>query len=677
MMKRIFLLIGLLILTFTPAMSETDAGGIDSTYISDTSPGFLFSDTELHSPMMNENKPKTESGGNAFFNLINEYPKTAILIGCLLVIIACYIYRKVKAIKLESKSALMLIGLLCASSMSAQSSSLYKNDINVVINDLGNARICESRQVGVYQGTEGYIKMYNLQGREVGELAVSDEQGDEYECLRSWNVDASFDEKANKCGIYKSSDGPELCWGIGSYGIHTYHVRYTLTRLVKAYDDYDGFLFIFYQGGVPYAKDIHLTIKGLDKYFNPEDVRVWAFGHHGNIFVKDGAVEVQTTQPFRSDSEKMTVMVQFKKGIFHPATTVNNTFYKAVKKRAFKNSKYQDTEAMEKQASRSSFVDDSTWQVFDDFGWLLVIILAPLVLIGAPLVTNSRCKRDKQLHRLFGNVKGKVDNWFRDVPCRGNLQKVAGIYFSITNDNDFDALRKAHIMRLLQNGKLSIVTQDLKKRFLVKEPEKDDGKKTQDYSYYLQKLLYDAAGENHVIDPNELKQYVRQDPVKLRPIARALKNSLKMNTYHPLEKISEKNANEVMGLKHFLEDFTLASERTAGEVALWKDFLVYATLFDIAEQVSRDMKSIIPELNQVGNLENIDTITREIDIDVLTMASALNTIFTDSLDYVNNYKTPAEIEAERASSRSSSGWGGSSSYGGGGGAGGGGGSGFR
>ena len=85
---------------------------------------YSFSDSELHSPMMQENKPKNESKKWAIFELIEEYPKTSILLGCLLLIIVCYIYRKVKAMKLDKKTPLTLLCLLCAMSVSAQLKSM-------------------------------------------------------------------------------------------------------------------------------------------------------------------------------------------------------------------------------------------------------------------------------------------------------------------------------------------------------------------------------------------------------------------------------------------------------------------------------------------------------------------------------------------------------------------------
>ena len=40
--------------------------------------------------------------------------------------------------------------------------------------------------------------------------------------------------------------------------------------------------------------------------------------------------------------------------------------------------------------------------------------------------------------------------------------------------------------------------------------------------YYLQKLLYDAAADDHILQPNELKSYVKDNPIEWRPFANML-----------------------------------------------------------------------------------------------------------------------------------------------------------
>ena len=55
---------------------------------------------ELHSAMMSDATPESESGGLALIEYLEAYPKTAISIGCLLVILGGFIFRFIKASRL-------------------------------------------------------------------------------------------------------------------------------------------------------------------------------------------------------------------------------------------------------------------------------------------------------------------------------------------------------------------------------------------------------------------------------------------------------------------------------------------------------------------------------------------------------------------------------------------------
>lgn len=65
-----------------------------------------------------------------------------------------------------------------------------------------------------------------------------------------------------------------------------------------------------------------------------------------------------------------------------------------------------------------------------------------------------------------------------------------------------------------------------------------------------------------------------------------------------------KEFQEVTGLENFLKDFTLLDRRGAVEVELWDEYLVYATLYGIADQVIKDFKESCPEYFQLSNLGN-------------------------------------------------------------------------
>jgi len=55
-------------------------------------------------------------------------------------------------------------------------------------------------------------------------------------------------------------------------------------------------------------------------------------------------------------------------------------------------------------------------------------------------------------------------------------------------------------------------------------------------------------------------------------------------------------AIELKGLKNFLKDLTLISEREAIEVTLFEEYLIFAQIFGIAKQVQKDFKKLYPDI---------------------------------------------------------------------------------
>jgi uncharacterized membrane protein len=51
-------------------------------------------------------------------------------------------------------------------------------------------------------------------------------------------------------------------------------------------------------------------------------------------------------------------------------------------------------------------------------------------------------------------------------------------------------------------------------------------------------------------------------------------------------------AVQLLGLRKFLLDFSLIAERGIKEMPLWREYLVYATLFGIADKVSENFAEV-------------------------------------------------------------------------------------
>ena len=53
------------------------------------------------------------------------------------------------------------------------------------------------------------------------------------------------------------------------------------------------------------------------------------------------------------------------------------------------------------------------------------------------------------------------------------------------------------------------------------------------------------------------------------------------------------------GLKKYMEEFSLLKEKEVPEIVLWEKFLVYATVFGIADKVLKQLKVVYPDLEEI------------------------------------------------------------------------------
>lgn len=513
-------------------------------------------------------------------------------------------------------------------------------DLNIYVElmDNGDARITEVRQMSIDDvGTECYIVMGFMNGSRVRDLQVSDETGLEYENIGDWDVDASRSRKAGKCGIVTKSDGYELCWGLGNEGERTYTVSYTVTKLVRAYDDADGFNFMFVAQDIkPAAQHAEITFTREEGGEIPQElVKMWAFRYDGDIQWQDGAVVAETARAMEG-SEAMIVMLRFEKDFLHPEQAESGSFDQ-LKDRAFEGSSYS-----------SDDMDAET--IF----WVLiiaaVIFLSPFVIVGYfGYVWWNRRKANENLL------------WFRGLPYKGSLKQSYDVldsysWFSYSNKNLISAL----VLKLISIGALRIeehlvqpsgfrkmtgAKPQMKQLLAIKELHTDE--KTPDR--FILKRLYsifaEAAGDDDLLQPNELRNYIKNHPSSIEIFLTNIKNNRSISQCNK----DMKNVREVLGMQLFLKDFTLANERHVTELSLWKDYLVFAELFGIAKQVRKDMMKANPEYM------NMDEVYRQLnDTDILPAIT---------------YATLAGIgDVQKASSSSgSSGGGGWASFSGGGG----------
>ena len=532
---------------------------------------------------------------------------------------------------LKSNICLLLVLLASATGISARP-YLHSLDIRVVLSHNGDARITETRVMDIDdEGTECYIGLGNMGGSEVRDLRVSDEDGNDFENIGDWDIDESRSWKEYKCGIVYKHNGYELCWGLGESGNRTYTTSYTITSLVHAYPDADAIRHVFLDQDVsPKPDHAKISIEAEDSIlFTEENCGIWGFRFGGELGFQDGRIIAYNTEDF-GHSGAMYIMVRFNKGMFEPTIQEDDTF-EHKKELAFEGSDYSS---------------DDEWTAEDTIILVIMAICFFIVpIVGAIwyfiYVWRARKKVNKDLL------------WYRDIPMKGNLQQANDVlnaykYFG----TDYNNLLSACILKLIDMGAISI-EQTLNSKgkteqnFVIHELQN-----YADQPLLLRKIhsmFKTAAGEDTVLEPKELRSFMRSS--KNESITDSFINTLHTKTSISYYKERFDDVRQVFGLKKFLKEFSLLDERHVNEVTLWKDYMIYATLFGIADQVIKDMKKINPEYF------NMDQVAAQMANDT-TLPMIYSTLHSGTSRAVAN-KAAREARA--------SGHGGHSSWGGGGG----------
>ncbi|MBQ6227436.1 MAG: DUF2207 domain-containing protein [Prevotella sp.] len=513
--------------------------------------------------------------------------------------------------------------LLTAALQAAAGPVLHNLEIEVSLKDNGDADIVEMRTMTIdNEGTECYIVIGNLAGSNITDFRVTDESGAEYINEGKWNVNRTRIEKARRCGIVTKSDGYELCWGLGMPGERTYIVRYTVTDLVRDYGETDGFNYMFVTRNMkPSPQEASVTIKAphLANGLPKDSVRVWSFGFYGENEIADGEVVSYTTEPM-TEKSAMIVMLELDKGILHPTMHEKETF-EEVKERAFEGSDYKELAWYQK-----------LWNfITEEPGVFFGLLLGGLLGLWA-IWSGIRVSRERK--KLL-----KTIDWYRDIPINGDLVHARGLFdaFYLGGGITDEDMISAMVLRLIRTGTLTIedriVLPTGLRRIMGAEGKvqpciiiKEFNERNRLINAAPIRKLYDmfrmASGEDLVLQPRELKKWMGRHEDEVMAFVKLLKESVSLKQ----AKAEIEDTKKVFGLKKYLQDFTLANERHVSEVSLWNDYLVYATLFGIADQVMADMKQINPEYLQMNQISRNLTDRRVVPMLLATTSSTATSI---------------------------------------------------
>lgn len=569
--------------------------------------------------------------------------------------------------------------MLFSSIMVVDASTISNIDMDIFVDMYGNAIVTETWDAYVNEGTEGWHPYYNLGNSIISDLEVTMD-GREFTTISNWNVDSSLSDKAYKAGIYyPSSDEVDICFGISSYGSHKYVIKYKISNFVSTTSDAD----IIYWNLFPYdfsaaPNNVDITIYSDFKYEDTLDV--WGYGKYGApCYVYDGKIEMTSDNSRVTSDEYMTILVKFPKGTFQTSSVLDNDFnyYLDMAEEGVVN--YND------KTSWWEFILPLLSFLFNDFILPLLSFVFNVFIFAIIFVFAANSTKKNKYN--FGEIGNKVKKDvlpFRDIPCDKDIFYAYWVAYNYNLTKKKEEFLGTILLKWIHDGNVRVekITKDgwfkdkeVTNIVFVNRPNESNEYEVQMYDY-----MHEASRDGK-LEENEMKKwcsnnyskifswfdkvldYVRDDLVTKGKIREQIGKTMKMFNYKYFEVDSSmmEVAEQMAGLKKFLKEFSVIDKREPIEVNLWNEYLMYAQIFGIADEVASQFKKLYPEIIQ--EMDSMGYTYNDIII--------INSITRSGIRSASDARTRAQSY--------SSGGGGFSSGGGGGGSfgGGGGGGGFR
>ncbi|MBR5176658.1 MAG: DUF2207 domain-containing protein [Bacteroidales bacterium] len=474
----------------------------------------------------------------------------------------------------------------------AQKQEIRDVDITIRLSGKGSAIFNERWDINTGPSiTEWYLVRENLGDIIIPGFTVLDgDSGKRLEDVGEWDINKTLDEKAGKSGIVHKDEGVELCWGIAPRGDRVFYAIYSMVKAMKSLNDYDMLhLQVVSPGMSAPPQHVKVTVKANDFQIDTTNTRAWGFGFEGTTTFTDSTVVFESTKPFKTNNSAI-ILLRFNKGVFEPLSVQERDFQEVLDV-ALKKAKFADDPE-----------DDVLTEIIAGF-FTLVVMFFIFVFPFIRIFRRSSGKiSNKEKKRILG-IKPKDLEWYRDIPLGGHLAAEDFILRKLEDKHQSNNLALAIILRLVHEGYLEpsreIDGGNINLKFTGKNP-------ISMYSYQKRffDILKESAGEDKVLQDKEFSKWANTYSSKLYNWTQEsltsgsayLKEKEYYNRNYKFTSSGKEQARRLMGLKKFLEDFTLVSDKETIESGLWKEYLVHAALYGIADKVAKQLKDIDPKL---------------------------------------------------------------------------------
>jgi len=554
----------------------------------------------------------------------------------------------------------ILLFLINISIVSAKDDVINRIDVSITLDKYGNAHIEEIWDVKANMGTEFYKAEYNLGNMEISNFKVY-ENGKEFIFVKGWDIDASMSEKAYKNGFNFTSDGIELCWGKGSLGNHTFKIVYDVSNFVFKTDDSDVLYWqVINQGMTSVPKNFTLTLNSF--YSFPDTLDVWGYGYKGYAYVNNGKIYMsneENTNMTSGDYAVLLVKFPLNTFIIDESNTYND---------------FNSFDDVLTRAEEGSFSYDYNNEniLFDVIIPILFSFVFPLIFVFVVIFLANQSKY--KFESLGRKIDYKNIRNFRDIPCKKDIFRAYFIAQAYKiNQNEADILGSVFLKWLFED-KIEIEKRINKTLFGEKEEQVIILKNDVTFNTGVEKEFYDIlkrASKDSILENRELSNWSKNNYNKLfnllksfeaygRSIYQVEGFVYKEKSKYVIKDTLKPEAINLAGLKKYLIEFSRIKEKTAIEVKLWKEYLMFAQIFGIADKVAEQFKNLYPK-----EIYELNDTYSSLDLGDIII---LNAISHSAVASATSARTAAQNYSSGGGGFSSGG-GGMGSFGGGGGGG--------
>ncbi|OKL47937.1 hypothetical protein BSR29_05505 [Boudabousia liubingyangii] len=523
---------------------------------------------------------------------------------------------------MAKKLSVLLLSLVCFFAMSlgavpqAWARSLEDLTITIEIDEDGNAHFTEKWLVSEDgTGTELYKRLGRLhKNMEITDFKVSAD-GIPYFEKEKWQPSDRWENKKGQYGIVHDGDATELCWGRGEVGVHTYTMEYTVTNFIVNLKDAQAINWQLLNSNLSaIPTNYQYTIKSPK--FGPETVtEIQTFGTRTSNEYQNNEILISPNEPLDS-SQYLVVLAKLPKGTFNTKTNLSQTWEET------KDEANKISDAPPPRSERSKFVNYLGWFIgflAPFLAYYSIYYLARFarkkINFKSPAETNARRSKLQEQDLDLENYISK-DLPDADQGTMWRLAEFAGdtkLEFTIQK-----SFLSSYILKWIMEGHVKPGMEETHWLGRTSIPLHLDPmalSHLEESEIKLYELLLDASGDNYLLEDKELQEYCRRHPKEWESAQegiRALGKQQLDNEYlsrevnygifstskktNVLTYAGIKRYQQVIGFKHYLENFTIIDERELIEVGLWKNYLIYAAAFGMAEQVYDQLKRVIPEL---------------------------------------------------------------------------------